>query len=134
MLESQGIKLTRTTSDSFIDKQWLVAESIAQQNDGVWIDRETIPSQYQYEVIPAKDNMNLITRWLGQEKQPVIAWKPSNPYSFITGAIEVSEWKFILKTNHNARFAIIWGVFGWFAYSVISQMIRDRKKKHETPA
>lgn len=127
MLETTGIKLTRTTSDSFIDKQWAVAQSIAEQNNNVWIAREINPRTLEYELVPAKDNMYLITRWLGEEVTPAIRWQPDNPYDFITGALEVGEWKFILKTNHNARFAIVWGTFGFAFYWMLERMFRRNK-------
>lgn len=128
--ESNGIKLIRTDSESFIDKQWLVAKSIAELNDNVWIAKETNPKTLEYELVPAKDNMYLIDRWLGYEKEPTIAWKPSNPYEFITGALEVGEWKFILKSNHNARLAIIWSIYGIGFVSIASRLF-NRKNKYE---
>jgi hypothetical protein len=128
MLEDKGIKLTRTTSESHIDRQWVVAKSIAEQNDNVWISKETNPATFEYEIVPAKENMELITRWLGYNKSPEIAWKPSNPYAYITGALEVGEWKFILKSNHNARLAIILAVYGIGVVVFIERIARSRKK------
>ncbi|KKM96877.1 hypothetical protein LCGC14_1173760 [marine sediment metagenome] len=128
MLEAKGIKLVRTDSDSHIDKQWEVALSIAQNNSNVWIASETIPSQYEYEVVPAEGNEWLMTRWLGHEVVPEISLMPSNPYDFITGAIEVSEWKFILKSNHNARFLFTWAVFGYFVFWLVDRRISARKR------
>lgn len=130
ILESNGIKLTRTDSENWIDKQWLVAKSIAEQNDNVWISKEIIPSQYEYEIVPAKENMELITRWFGKEVEPQIAWKPSNPYKFITGALEVEEWKFIVLSNHNIRFAIICISFTLGAYVLVLKYIDRRKAKN----
>ncbi|GAG18740.1 unnamed protein product, partial [marine sediment metagenome] len=116
MLEAKGINLVRTKSDSTIDKQWEVALSIAQNNPNVWITKETIPSQYEFEVVLAEGNDHLMTRWFGHQKQPEIVWKPSNPYGIITGAIEVEEWKFILHSTHNMRFVFTWAVFGYFIF------------------
>jgi len=129
MLEAQGINLVRTDSDSHIDKQWEVALSIAENNENVWIASETIPSQYEYEVVLAKGNEWLMTRWLGHEVVPEIKWMPSNPYDFITGAIEVSEWKFILKSNHNARFLFTWAVFGYFIFWLGDRFYQARRKQ-----
>lgn len=130
MLESEGINLTRTNSESYIDKQWEVAESIALQNDNVWLSKEINPESLEYEIVPAVTNMNLIERWLGYNKSPEIAWQPSNPYKYITGALEVEEWKFILKSNHNARFAIIWAIYGLGFYWLMEKLFG--KKKHDT--
>ena len=80
------------------------------------------------KVVPAKGNEWLLTRWLSQKTNPEIAWKPSNPYDFITGAIEVSEWKFILRSTHNVRFALASGIIGWFIYWLTLRTY-DRKKK-----
>lgn len=133
IVETEGIKLTRTDSESFIDKQWLVAKSIVEQNDNVWIAKEINPATLEYELVPGKDNMWLIDRWLGYEKEPQIAWKPSNPYAFITGALEVSEWKFILKTEHNARLAIIWSIYGIGFYILVERLFkRENSKKKKT--
>ena len=129
MLEEKGINLVRTGSDSTIDKQWEVALSIAQNNPNVWIAKETIPSQYEHEVVPAAGNEWLMTRWLGHEVVPAIQWKPSNPYDFITGAIEVSEWKFILRSNHNAMFLITWAVFGYFIFWMADRFYQKKKAK-----
>lgn len=129
MLEANGIKLTRTTSESFIDKQWEVAQSIAEQNPNVWISEETNPRTFEYRLVPADSNMHLITRWLGKELDPVIQWKPSNPYDYITGALEVSEWKFILMTNHNARFAIVCIIYSMAAWWLVEKLFGITKKK-----
>ena len=125
--EFNGIKLTRTNSESFIDKQWLVAKSIVEQNDNVWLAKEINPATLEYEIVPGKENMWLIDRWLGYEVSPGIAWKPSNPYAFITGALEVGEWKFILKSNHNARLAIIWTVYALGFYWLMEKLFKRKK-------
>ena len=75
--------------------------------------------------------MDLITRWFGHEVVPKINWKPSNPYEFITGSLEVAEWKFILKSNHNARNAIVFAIYGLGAYWALSKIFR-RKKNGDT--
>ena len=103
-IESNGIKVERTTSERHVDKQWENALSIAQLNDNVWIVKEIHPSSYEYEIVPAKNNLDLITRWLGYEVPAEFRWKPSNPYLFIVGGLEVTEWKFVLKSNHNCLF------------------------------
>ena len=131
-IESDGIKLVRTDSESFVDKQWAVAQTIAELNDNVWLAKETIPEEYQYEIVRADVNMNLITRWLGHEVEPKIAWKPSNPYDFITGSLEVKEWKFILKSNHNARNAIVWAIYGLGAVWLFNKIFRRKKNETET--
>jgi len=132
LVEEQGIKLTRTDSESWIDKQWLVARSIAEQNDSVWLAEETIPSEFQYEIVPYEGNEHLVTRWLGQEvvpnnQTPSWKWKPSNPYDFITGAIEVSEWKFLLKSDTNIRRVFVLAVYGFGFYWLMRRMFRKKE-------
>lgn len=128
MVEAKGVKLIRTDSKNNINQQWEVALSIAQLNDNVWIAKDVKPREYQYQIVPAKDNLDLITRWLGVEVQPELRWQPSNPYDFMTGALEVEEWKFILKSNHNARLAIIWGIYGYGAVVLIRRLITRKKR------
>ena len=127
-LEDAGIKLIRTDSDRHIDKQWEVALSIAELNDNVWLAKETNPASYEYELVLAKDNMWLIERWLNYEKEPEWRFDVSNPYHFITGALAVEEWKFIVWTNHSVFFYIQWATAGLFIYW-IGVMIYDKKKK-----
>jgi hypothetical protein len=130
MIESQGIKLSRTTSESFIDKQWLVAKSIVEQNDNVWLAEEINTETLEYRLVPAKENIELTTRWLGHEVSPTsISWKPSNPYKYITGALEVGEWKFILKTTHDAKLAITFIVYALFIYCLFLRWWDKRKKR-----
>ena len=130
IIEANGVKLTRTDSKKNLDQQWLVAKSIVEQNDNVWMAKETIPSEFQYEIVPAQENMYLVERWIGYEKQPEIAWKPSNPYHYITGALEVSEWKFIIYSNINARFAIMCAVYAIAAYWLALKLFRKKDKGH----
>lgn len=127
IVESKGINLTRTDSESWIDRQWLVAGSIAEQNDNVWLAEETIPSEYQYEIVPYQGNEYLVSRWLGHEVEPEWKWKPSNPYDFITGAIEVSEWKFILKSDTNIRRVFCLAVIGVGFYWIVGGIFRRKK-------
>jgi len=129
MLESDGIKLERTFSENLIDKQWLVAISIADNNPDVWIVKETVARQLESAVVPAKGNEWLMTRWFGHERTPEISWRPSNPYDFISGSLEVIEWKFILHSSHNMRFLFTWGTFGFFLFWIFDRYYLKRKKK-----
>ena len=129
MLEDDGVKLTRTDSETPIDMQYAVALSIAEKNEGVWLAKETVPETYGYEVVPAEGNEWLLSRWLGHEVEAEVKWKPSNPYLFITGALEVREWKFILMSNWNATaLAGVLLVLVW-AYFIL---FRGKKEKDET--
>ena len=83
-----------------------MALSIAEKNPNVWIVRDTVPETYGAEVVPAKGNEYLMTQWLGYDIEPEWKWKPSNPYLFISGALEINEWRFFLKSNRNALFYV----------------------------
>ena len=125
MLENQGIKLERSDSQSHVTKQGEVALSIAELNEGVWIAIETKPEVYQYVIEPAQGNEDYIGRWIGEEVEPEWRWKPSNPYKFISGQLEVAEWHHILRSNHNALFVISLAIYGyamvWYVFKVIGK-------------
>ena len=129
ILESQGIKLTRYPDTSYITKEGSIAVSIAEQNEHVWISKVVKPEVYQYEIVPAKDNIDYIGRWIGQELTPSWQFKPSNPYKYITGQLEVVEWHHILMSNKNAVFVIFCGLCGYTVFWVFTGGFR--RKKHE---
>ena len=128
ILEEQGIKLKRSDAESHITLTGEVSLSIVELNEGVWIAKETKPEVYQYVIEPGKGNEAYIGRWIGQEVEPEWRWKPSNPYKFITGQLEVAEWHHILRTNHNAIFAISFGIYGLGIYWIILKLVAKRKK------
>jgi hypothetical protein len=103
-IKAQGVLINPTNSKVHLDLQLENALSVATLNDNVWLVKETNSETYEYEIVPAKDNLDLITRWLDYEVPATFRWKPSNPYLFITGGLEVTEWKFVLKSNHNCLF------------------------------
>lgn len=129
ILESQGIKLTRYPDTSYITKEGSIAVSIAEQNEHVWISKVTKPEVYQYKIVPAKDNIDYIGRWIGQELTPSWQFKPSNPYKYITGQLEVAEWHHILMSKKNAVFVIFCGLCGYTIFWVFTGGFR--RKKHE---
>jgi hypothetical protein len=128
-LEYQGIKFRRSDAQSQITLQGEVALSIAELNEGVWIAKETKPEVYQYEIVPARGNEDYITRWAGEEIQPGDwKWKPSNPWKFIDGSLEVSQWHHILWSSTNAFYVISLGIYGWFVVWIAVKLWR--RKKH----
>lgn len=112
-LEEQGIKFTRSQSVNGLDRQWEVALSVVESNPDVWIVKNTEPRTYGAEVVLAKGNEYLMTQWIGYEIEPEWHWTPSNPYLFISGALEVNEWDIFLRSNRNALFFIALAVAGW---------------------
>jgi len=126
-LEQSGIKLNRSDSTEYITKQGEIALSIARLNDGVWIAKETKPEVYQYEIVPAKGNEDYIGRWIGETVEAEWRWeKPSNPYKFISGELEVAEWHHILMSRHNAFFVIALSIYG---YAMVWVLMRLRNKR-----
>lgn len=127
-LENQGIRLVRSKATSQITLQGEIALSIAELNEGVWIAKETKPEVYQYVIEPAKGNEAYIGRWIGQEVTPTWKWKPSNPYLYISGQLEIKEWHHVLQSNKNMLVVISFGIYGFGAY-VLS--IRMWNRRHE---
>jgi len=127
LLDNQGIKYERSNNPNHITKQGEIALSVARLNDGVWIAKETNPEVYQYVIEPAKGNEAYIGRWIGQELEVEWRWKPSNPYKFISGELEVAEWHHILRSTHNALFVISLIIYGYFMVWIIMRMRKRRR-------
>lgn len=127
-IESEGIILTRSTSERLMDRQYENALSIAESNPNVWLAKETNPRTYEYELVPAKGNEWILSRWLGYEVKADWHWKPSNPYDFITGALEISEWTFILKSNKNMLMVGISGLGSIALYLFATKKLARKKE------
>ena len=111
-----------------ISRQGLMAQSIAKLNDGVWISKEIKPEVYQYAIEPAKGNEEYIGRWIGQEIEPGNwQWKPSNPWKYISGQLEVAEWHHILWSSTNAFYVISLAIYGWFVVWITVRFITKRR-------
>jgi hypothetical protein len=65
------------------------------------------------------------------------AWRfdPSNPYDFITGAIEISQWSNIIMSNHNVIMLLMVGTIGYGVIDITKFIFKKPKwkwsKKHE---
>lgn len=114
---------------SYITKQGLIAVSIAKKNENVWIAKETKPEVYQYEIVPATGQEAYIGRWIGQEVQPEWKWKPSNPWEFISGQLEVREWTRILQSNKNMLLVMTLGLGGYYLSLFLLWMVKRNQKK-----
>jgi hypothetical protein len=132
-LENQGIKLVRSKTTSQITLIGEVSLSIAELNEGVWIAKETKPEVYQYVIEPAKGNEAYIGRWIGQEVvTPEWKWKPSNPYLYISGQLEILEWHHVLQSTYNMLLIQVLGILGYGFSMVLVQMWKKqgKGKKH----
>lgn len=131
LLQSQGIDAIYIEDASYIDKEGKGALYIAQNNPNVWIAQVTKPEVYQYTVVPANDHLEYIGRWIGQDIEPGNwRWQPSNPYKFITGALEVAEWHHILWSNRSVLFIGAFAVGGYFVWWLILRVWDNRKRRH----
>ena len=128
-MREQGILVADYVDEevSYITKQGEIAVSIAELNEGVWIAKETKPEVYQYVIEPAKGNEAYIGRWIGQEIEPEWKWKPSNPYLFISGQLEIAEWHHILWSNRSVLHISFFGILGYGAWWLLSQRWRKNK-------
>lgn len=131
LLDKEGVKYEPSDSESYITKQGEIAVSIAKLNDGVWIAKETKPEVYQYEIVQAKGNENYIGRWIGQEIVPEWKWMPSNPWKFISGALEVSEWHHILWSNRSMLHIAFYGVLGFGAWWLVIRLWKKKREEKE---
>jgi hypothetical protein len=131
VLDKMGVKYEPSESDSYITAQGEIALSIAKLNDDVWIAKETKPEVYQYEIVQANGNEGYIGRWIGQEiESGNWRWKPSNPWSYVSGKLEIREWHHILWSSHNAFYVISMAVYGWFVIWLVFRYIKHKKKNN----
>jgi hypothetical protein len=141
MLKEQGVNVIDTMPDTQVGvsnshelntKQVDIALYIIAHNDNVWVSRPTDPETYGAEIIPAKGNENQISRWLGEEEvNPEVQWKPSNPYDCVSGAIEVTEWVFIIQSNKTAMKLAVYVGAGFLIVLIPWGIVERRRKKEE---
>lgn len=130
LLDGMGVRFNESQSESYITRQGEIAVSITELNEGVWVAKETKPEVYQYEIVRAKGNEDYIGRWIGQEIKPGNwQWKPSNPWEFVSGQLEVSEWHHILWSNRNMLHVMAYGLFGYGIVWYVMRSLKGRKGK-----
>lgn len=112
-LDENNIKYDDNKDESRVARQNHLALSIVELNDNVWTTRTTDAETYGCEVITAEGNEQYLIK-VPTEPAGMWHWKPSNPYDIVTGAIEISDWKFITVSNYNMIFIFVWG--GGFMY------------------
>lgn len=103
------------------ERQVASTYQFAEMNKNVWITYPIDARSYVMGVRQYRTGMLPQTMTVSQPK-----WRfmPSNPYDFITGAIEIEEWNDIILSNRSALFyfclAVIGGVPAWFVYQLMS--------------
>jgi len=139
ILHEMGIKfdayylpLDSDTGD--IAKQRKLSLSISKLNEGVWIAKETKPEVYQYIIEPVRGNEDYLSRWWALETEPELRWKPSNPWKYMAGELEVSEWHHLLWVRNptglgQMLFIIIFGIYGYGVYFFLMRMWKRKQVK-----
>ena len=129
-LHKDGVKFddvgiaTRTDT---LEKQNELATSIVRLNENVWVTRDTVPETYGTEVIQANHDESLV-RKVSPYPPGQWHWKPSNPFEFITGSIEIRKWCFITLTNWNVLFFIGFASAGLIVNHLLWWVIGKRVK------
>ncbi len=125
-LKAQGILFEDNLDKDTSTRQAFIAASIVRLNQNVWTTVTTDAESYGSRVAMARDNMESINK-LPTEPPAQWHYKPSNPYDFITGAIEINEWKFITWSNKNMLLVVALAIYGYGAYYFAMGMFRKRK-------
>ncbi len=128
-LEAQGVKLTKNDLEDRTAQEVKIAESIVLLNDNVLVTKPTNLYDYGATLVPAATNMNEISQWGTFTAKPVWKFIPSNPYDIITGKLELTEWKAVLKSNWSFAFFLGWGSLGliinWFMFVLPNRKARQ---------
>lgn len=130
-LKSRGIKLVVNEKDNPGIKPINIAKSIVELNKdiGVWTSVTTDAETYESKVIPTNGDSRLIKTLANNgEVIPTWSWKPSNPYDFITGSIEVKEWGWVIYSNYNLLMMVMLACIGMVPAWILWQVIVKRKK------
>jgi hypothetical protein len=128
-LTEQGIKFEDNFSEDRLTRQNYIAMSIVELNNDVWTTKVTDAETYGCEVVLAKDNIEIINK---SPTEPVGSWhwKPTNPYSIITGSCEIKKWGFITMSNHNILYISLVIVVLYLLYT-LAERLMSRKKISE---
>ena len=129
ILRNMGIVYADNHSPDYYIRQGYIAQSLVEMNKGVWVAIPTKPQYYQYEVYPANLNLGYITRFMGNKVDTSWKWMPSNPYKYISGQLEVSDWVFITYSNMNVRLyaGLASGglILNWIFWKIIGKKKED---------
>jgi hypothetical protein len=140
-VDPYGIKYVVPESDQspnvyHPDAQEQIALSIVESNENVWTSEATSPETYGAEIIKASGNQEVINQISGYiarlntptQKAATWQWKPSNPYSFITGSIEVTQWQFLALSNYSCMMFTVLGGMGYVLVWIIWKVVFEKKK------
>lgn len=125
-LKENGIKFEDNFDRDTNTRQVFIATSVVNLNEKVWTTETIDAATYGARVVLAKDNMASVAK-MPTEPPAQWHWRPSNPYGFITGAIEITEWKFITWSNKNMLVVASFAVYGYGAAFFLNRLLRRRK-------
>lgn len=136
----QGVMLEDDENVNLGDRATYIAKSILANNDNVWITIPTNSRAYGAEVLQADGNEALLDwspRTITNGSGDMIwQWRPSNPYDFITGAIEVDEWRDIIFSNYSILTIFMMATIGfvpvWIGYQIVVKKKKWRLHKNES--
>jgi hypothetical protein len=131
-LKGYGLELESDASLSSREQEKLVARSLVELNDDIYITIPTDMSNYGCEVVKANGDISLLeweSREIFDESGNVIVYlMPSNPYDIITGAIEVKEWRDVLYSNMSVLSLFMMGTIGFVPCWILYQVVIKKKK------
>lgn len=136
---SPGLDPNTTTGLVLLEKQNVVTTSVLNLNDNLWISYPTDKRSYGAAIVQISDkgtHWNSVENIAFAEKvllQPVtdelmanttkVKWNISNPYDFITGAIELSDWQLVTWSSYNClvfgMLAVIGGIPCWILWQIV---------------
>jgi hypothetical protein len=128
-----GVKLIEGTSNNLSLRARETAASIIELNNNVWTSISTDPSTFGTKVIPANHDTTLIDiydveRMRELEANPTVKWIPYNPYDWFTTSICVSEWNYVLMSNHNISRLILYCTLAFALIYIFRVGLRNKKK------
>jgi hypothetical protein len=133
MLNEWDVRYEDDNNEDRLSRQNYIALSIVRLNGDVWTTRTTDDRTYGCEVInlaniQSPEKEGYVAKY-STEPPGQLHWKPSNPYDTITGAVEVSEWKFITLSSHNAFYLLSLIIYGFGLGMIIVKFVNYRKRK-----
>jgi hypothetical protein len=142
LVQGMGINLTIPTHlDSLhsLDVQNEVIDSIIKNNSAVWISYGTDEKDYggaiteinnhnPKEVEFAENDLIISEISIEKASSSTIKWMPNNPYDFITGRIEVTQWRLETLSNYNCLMFLMLGFIGFAGVWFFQKIVLEKKE------
>ena len=136
-LMADGIKMTVIVSkENDSEAEFTMARSIITDNANVWTTVEPNPSTFQATIVPANGNTSLIPtvdEAVVEKDKTDPAWQfvPYSPYSIMTTAIYINDWKNIIYSNYNVQTMVMLGTIGGVPCWIAWELWKDNRKKNK---